>query len=190
MSLADDILGLFAADYIKLTELDGWRLYSMRLVAALATVLLGSACKADEQDLTYLVDIVLYGTADEVEESLEGLDVNSVSDFFVGESTHLIHFASGSRFKPSVLTTLVKFGLDIEVVDHRNRTALGVAIESNHPEAVQILLNAGANYSETDALYGLSALAYCKLQPEIRAYQSDSCRVILEHGGFISQSGN
>jgi len=73
-----------------------------------------------------------------------------------------IHFAAMRNY-PSVVGILIAYGIDVNVKDGENKTALVYAIENNNREIIDLLLKANAKFPEEQELMNLclhSAVLY------------------------------
>ena len=94
-----------------------------------------------------------------------------------------LHFAT-MRNHPAVVGVLIAYGIDVNVKDGKNKTALVYAIESNNREIIDLLLKANTKFPEEQELMNLclhSAVLY-SLQ--------DIADKLLEKGASLSGVDN
>ena len=94
-----------------------------------------------------------------------------------------LHFAT-MRNHPAVVGVLIAYGMDVNVKDGKNKTALVYAIESNNREIIDLLLKANTKFPEEQELMNLclhSAVLY-NLQ--------DIAEKLIENGASLSGVDN
>jgi len=94
-----------------------------------------------------------------------------------------LHFAT-MRNHPAVVGVLLDYGIDVNVKDGKNKTALVYAIENNNREIIDLLLKANAKFPEEQELQNLclhSAVLY-NLQ--------DIAEKLIENGASLSGIDN
>ncbi len=94
-----------------------------------------------------------------------------------------LHFAT-MRNHPAVVGVLIAYGIDVNVKDGKNKTALVYAIESNNREIIDLLLKANTKFPEEQELMNLclhSAVLY-NLQ--------DIAEKLIENGASLSGVDN
>jgi ankyrin repeat protein len=94
-----------------------------------------------------------------------------------------LHFAT-MRNHPAVVGVLIAYGIDVNVKDGKNKTALVYAIETNNREIIDLLLKANTKFPEEQELMNLclhSAVLY-SLQ--------DIADKLLEKGASLSSTDN
>ena len=128
-----------------------------------------------------------------------GADLNMTD----GNGASCIHHVVGEGFTKAMLETVINHGADVNLTNNNNATALMIACLNSNVDAINVLLNAGADSNIADA-DGDSCLhnavgKSCIADPAIAAYEGythlhhgdcskENLQAIIDHGVDINAS--